>query len=444
MPRALDLATSLSRTAAPQNGAPRSSRNIEPADRFDRVLDRQSRTAPPSDKPTPKASETAGKADASKATPKDKKINEEAETEAESTTEVPEEESATTESKNESADEQPNSDLTDDLILSDVDGQETPNEDGVDPELADEVATLTQAQIAGEAQAAPVQTQAVASPDADAIIDATEVSVKIAQSGTAPASTPIATGTATKSPQAEADIKPQVPTSAPIATPDNTDAGSQDAEGDTKGSSGVVQNPTPGTKDTLPGGAFVLPMDPADASGQESQSLAAGPKVATPAPTANIQPVTPAQPEQRFVENNVDRIVTHVKSDLTPNGGSMKIRLDPPRLGQLQIDITVDDGLLTASFRTTNDEATRLLSHSLSQLKSSLEQAGLNVDRIQVRQAAPGEQTSSNRQSSDQDQQQQQQNSRDTPDRQEQQRREMIQRMWAKLGVGEAPLDLVA
>ncbi len=407
------------------------------------MLDRQSRTAPSSDKSTPEASQTAGKAETSNATPKDKKINEDAETEAESTTELPEEESVTTESQNESADDQPESDLTDDLVLPTIDGEETPTEDVVDPELADELATVTQMQIAGSGQAAPVQAQAV-SPEVDAIVDATDVPTKVAQTGTAPASTPIATPATAKSPQADAEIEPQVAATAPIATPDNTDAGSQDAQGDAKDPSGIVQNPVSGTKEALPGGAFVLPMDAADTSTQESQSLTAAPKVATPAPTANIQPVTPAQPEQRFVENNVDRIVTHVKSDLTPNGGSMKIRLDPPRLGQLQIDITVDDGLLTASFRTTNDEATRLLSHSLSQLKSSLEQAGLNVDRIQVRQAAPSEQASSNRQSSDQDQQQQQQNNRDTPDRQEQQRREMIQRMWAKLGVGEAPLDLVA
>lgn len=200
-----------------------------------------------------------------------------------------------------------------------------------------------------------------------------------------------------------------------------------------------------------PGGSKV------DAAAPAAAQLSAPAEADTDA-TASLQPTAPAKPvtqaapvaqpqavqhpDDRFVEQNVDRIVTGIKSDLTPNGGTMKIRLDPPNLGQLNIDVTLDEGVLTASFQTTNDEATRLLSHSMQQLKQTLESAGVSVDKIQVRQTSSSEQSSNSR-SGDQDQQQQQ-NAHDHPQRQEQQRREALQKMWAKLALGEEPLDMVA
>lgn len=147
-------------------------------------------------------------------------------------------------------------------------------------------------------------------------------------------------------------------------------------------------------------------------------------------------------PEDRFVDQNVDRIITGMKSDLTSNGGTMKIRLDPPHLGQLQIDVSMDEGTLTASFQTSNEEATRLLSHSMQQLKHSLEAAGVNVDRIQVRQISEPSSSGSTR-SGDQDSSSQQQSREDHSQRQEQQRRDFLQKMWEKIAFGQEPLDLV-
>lgn len=172
----------------------------------------------------------------------------------------------------------------------------------------------------------------------------------------------------------------------------------------------------------------------------------------TPAATAPKQmlenaksvhvPLSTPTPEDRFVEQNVDRIITGIKSDLTPNGGTMKIRLDPPNLGQLQIDVSVDEGTLTASFQTSNEEATRLLSHSMQQLKHSLEAAGVNVDRIQVRQTSESSSSNSTR-SGDQDSSSHQRSPEDHSHSREQQRRDFLQKMWEKLALGQEPLDLV-
>lgn len=156
------------------------------------------------------------------------------------------------------------------------------------------------------------------------------------------------------------------------------------------------------------------------------------------------QSEVPAQPRS-VAEENVDRIVTSVRGEIATKGGTMQIRLDPPSLGAINVQISIDDGVMSASLQTNNDEATRLLSHNLAQLKSQLESAGVTVDRIQVKQAAPSEQSSnSNSQGDSGDRQQSRDAGQDQSARQEQQRREMLQRMWAKLAGNGDPLDLVA
>ncbi|HEV8293524.1 MAG TPA: flagellar hook-length control protein FliK, partial [Tepidisphaeraceae bacterium] len=125
---------------------------------------------------------------------------------------------------------------------------------------------------------------------------------------------------------------------------------------------------------------------------------------------------------------------------LLPNGGSMHIRLDPPELGALNVQIDVRDGIVTAFFQTSNDEATRLLSHSLTQLRTTLESAGVSVDKLQVQQS-PREHFNSSSRDNDRSPNQQAYERSAHDDRQ---RREMLQRLWRRLTVGRDMLDLVA
>ncbi|MGC4034169.1 MAG: flagellar hook-length control protein FliK [Tepidisphaeraceae bacterium] len=185
--------------------------------------------------------------------------------------------------------------------------------------------------------------------------------------------------------------------------------------------------------------------DGLDVSSLQPVSTSDKPVTHTALPAVQSSAETPA-PQRTVAEENVDRIVTSVRGEMQKGGGTMQIRLDPPSLGQVQVQISVDDtGVLSASLQTSNEEATRLLSHNLQQLKTTLETAGVMVDKIQVKQAAPTEQSSSNQQNGQgEDGRQSGQSFQDQSARQEQQRREMLQRMWAKLaGTGE-PLDLVA
>ena len=164
----------------------------------------------------------------------------------------------------------------------------------------------------------------------------------------------------------------------------------------------------------------------------------AKPQVAAQAPVAQA-PAPPPPPQQHFIEANHPKLVSAVQAQALTNGGSMQIRLDPPELGALQVMVHMQDGVMTASFQTSNDDATKLLSHSLSQLKQVLESQGVSVERLQVQQA-PKDSHAQN----DDPQQQNQRDQHADAHRQEQQRKEMLRRMWRRLSNGSDPLDLVA
>jgi len=160
-------------------------------------------------------------------------------------------------------------------------------------------------------------------------------------------------------------------------------------------------------------------------------------------PAAGRPAAAPAEPtpDVRFAQVNTPKIVSGVRGELLPGGGTMHLRLDPPELGDLQISVHLHDGVMTAAFQTSNDQATRLLSHSLGNLKSMLEAQGVSVDKLHVQQGPksnPGDSRDA-RDGSGRDPTPEQRQS----DRREQQRKEMVQKMWDKLA-GKAPVDVVA
>jgi flagellar hook-length control protein FliK len=214
-------------------------------------------------------------------------------------------------------------------------------------------------------------------------------------------------------------------------------AGKAAEEAATKeGSEAAVRTPIAPTPPTPPTAAAAV-----SAVAESATALPAAP-VAPIVAAAAAAPV--AQTAQAaFAAANHPPIVMGMRGQLLPDGGTMHIRLAPPELGELQVSVQVSAGAVAASFETSNDSATRLLSHTLGDLKTALETAGVTVARLQVSQAAPstprqGSDSASGRQKSSEDQAQ--------PDGQtsarDQQRRELLRRMWRRVG-GE-PLDLVA
>jgi len=192
-----------------------------------------------------------------------------------------------------------------------------------------------------------------------------------------------------------------------------------------------------------------IPVSRAESSPPDDPSLKAAvsptaspalraPASPQPAATVAAPPPAPQTPEAQFAQANHSSIVTAVHGQLLPNGGSMHIRLDPPELGAVRIHVEMRDGIMTASFETTNDQATKLLSHSLGELKTSLEAQGVTIDRLHVRQATKEQSSSGEGRQDDRDRQQ------EHAANQEQQRKEMLRQMWRRLMKGQGPLDLVA
>lgn len=81
------------------------------------------------------------------------------------------------------------------------------------------------------------------------------------------------------------------------------------------------------------------------------------------------------------------RIVRGLNAMLNQRGGVMLMRLDPPELGQLRVQMTIQRGVVTAQFDAASPEARALLDKSMAVLRTALESHGLTVERLAVNHA---------------------------------------------------------
>ncbi len=106
----------------------------------------------------------------------------------------------------------------------------------------------------------------------------------------------------------------------------------------------------------------------AAASGARGGSPKAGPRGAEPA--------TPAE--------TVDRIVQAAQLLKTRGATRLRLRLNPPNLGGLRVDLSVRQGVLQGKIQAENPAARDLLVAQLDRLKAALEAQGLQVGEFQV------------------------------------------------------------
>ena len=116
----------------------------------------------------------------------------------------------------------------------------------------------------------------------------------------------------------------------------------------------------------------------------------------SPAQTVAKAP-PPLPPEVRFADANQAKSI--VSSVHTQALAQRRIDADPPGSTGTGIDeylpVRMRDGVMTATFEASNDQAARLLTHSLGQLKTALESQGVSVGRLHVEQAPKDSQTGS-------------------------------------------------
>lgn len=89
-------------------------------------------------------------------------------------------------------------------------------------------------------------------------------------------------------------------------------------------------------------------------------------------------------PEQVISTRVISQIVRSAKVNLTEAGGDISLRLDPPHLGLVRMNVSTVDGTVTATIQTSTETAKQVLSADVSVLKQALADAGVRVDSIDV------------------------------------------------------------
>lgn len=89
---------------------------------------------------------------------------------------------------------------------------------------------------------------------------------------------------------------------------------------------------------------------------------------------------------QQFSEEMSQFIFKSLKFNLTNQVSEAKITLQPQHLGQVDVKITLENGLLTAQFTAQTLHGKELLENQLPQLRAALQTQGLQVDKLVVSQ----------------------------------------------------------
>ena len=88
--------------------------------------------------------------------------------------------------------------------------------------------------------------------------------------------------------------------------------------------------------------------------------------------------------EDPTAQTNVFRIARGLATALAQRGGSVTLRLTPPDLGTLRINLQINGARVSAGFQIESEAARTLLTQQIGQLRTSLENAGLSVERLSV------------------------------------------------------------
>jgi flagellar hook-length control protein FliK len=95
-------------------------------------------------------------------------------------------------------------------------------------------------------------------------------------------------------------------------------------------------------------------------------------------------PTTPQAPSDQQDSTNVARVSRALQNAIHQKGGTITIRMMPPELGQVRVDIQMHGGKVSANFQTEHESVQTLMSREMNQLRQALEKQGLTVERLQV------------------------------------------------------------
>lgn len=217
-------------------------------------------------------------------------------------------------------------------------------------------------------------------------------------------------------------------TGAPISTPiapEQAGAGAGDSSTEKKSSHGETQNKqsngAPSDART-PALGRAVQIDHAvrleNATGQQAATpeivgkSAIAPSPAVTAPGVSASAGVTGQAGAVDVEQAdpmMSRVLRGVTAAVNQRGGALTMRLDPPELGRLRIQMTITQGTVTAQFHAETAQTHDLLQRSLATLRASLESQGLTVERLTVHAPQATQHSAMRHESSEQQSQSQQQ-----------------------------------
>ncbi|WP_299465773.1 flagellar hook-length control protein FliK, partial [uncultured Gimesia sp.] len=189
-------------------------------------------------------------------------------------------------------------------------------------------------------------------------------------------------------------VQPEVQTAQTDAAEIVTDKTARDSERSEQKTDGVDQgqlNPNPQPvldalsrvpSETPKAGSLsqdhVSSIDSDQSSSQQTVASQTAPATGSQSATTVEHPV-----DVKHVEQLVERIVGAVRQSQS-TGQQLKIRLSPPELGTLQIEVSLKDGVYTAKMEVQNQRVQKVINDNIAQLKDALAKTGVSIDRIEV------------------------------------------------------------
>ena len=101
-------------------------------------------------------------------------------------------------------------------------------------------------------------------------------------------------------------------------------------------------------------------------------------------PTQASTLATPQPTGQADADGDVNaaRLARGLHSALQQRGGAITLRLTPPEMGTVRIEVQIRSGVVSAQFHAETAAAKSMLQGQLAQLRQSLESQGLSVERL--------------------------------------------------------------
>ncbi|MCP3794338.1 flagellar hook-length control protein FliK [Paenibacillus sp. CH40] len=236
------------------------------------------------------------------------------------------------------------------------------------------------AQLLQSLQSATAGTGAISDEQWNGLMKA----VELADGGDSQAVQPYANRANGTQPVATATTDKQVVASQQQASQGETNQ--QGSEGQRSSTNILVQSAVKTTV-TDEASAFVDATEQADSTATDNQTPVITTAGQLSVQTQGTTPSAPAQPVvhvRQFAKEMTEFVVQ--KLDIVKHTGLTEatIMLRPDHLGQLEVKLTMQNGHLVAQFMTEHSGAKDLLEQQMSQLRSSLQSQGIQVDKVEV------------------------------------------------------------